>query len=53
MADQLRNLKGAERYFRKRSEISESKRDQAYWLNRALEYKEKINQLENLEHGII
>lgn len=48
ISEQVKHLEGAEWFYRKRANYETSSRSKAYWLNKAIEKKEKINQLNEI-----
>ena len=48
ITEQVKHLQGAEWFYRQRSNFETSLRSKAYWLNKAIEKKEKIKQLNEI-----
>jgi hypothetical protein len=48
ITEQVKHLEGAEWFYRQRANFETSLRNKAYWLNKAIEKKEKIQQLNEI-----
>ena len=49
ITEQVKHLEGAESFYRRRAIYETSSRNKAYWLNKAIDKKEQIKQLNEIK----
>ena len=48
LSEHIKYLEGAELFYRRKASYEDDSRSKAYWLNKAIDKKEQINQLNEI-----